>query len=93
MTGGERTLAAVQNDLAALVLGSRVSVADKARRLAAEAHALGKAESAAEHRRALGVAWSAFLGMMTPEMWLDIEYLEPETWARLRAVILKGPDS
>lgn len=75
MTGGERTLAAVQSDLAA------------------EAYELGKAESAAEHRRALGVAWSAFLGMMTPQMWLDIEYLEPETWARLRAVLLKGDDS
>ena len=90
MTDPERLLSDVQDDLAALVAPP---AARQARELAAEAYRLGRRSERENGREALGKAWSAFLALMTPEMWRDVEYLEPELWRRLRAAILKEPSS
>lgn len=41
-------------------------------------------------RKSLAVAWSAFLGSISPEMWDDIKVLlYPDTWERFRNALLR----
>jgi hypothetical protein len=89
-----RTLMSVQNDLSALAQSVptspswRAEASVTARDLAAEAFELGKAESAAEQRKALGKAWSAVLEMIPDEFWRELPYTDPELAARFCRVVL-----
>jgi hypothetical protein len=91
-----RTLIAVQNDLVGLhdpnssVLPHFRSV--RARALAEEAFELGKAESAAGQRKALGKAWSVALEVIPDEFWKFLPYDDPELYRRWRAFLLGGSD-
>jgi len=89
-----RTLMSVQNDLSALAQQrpetpvQRAEASILARELAAEAFELGKAEAAAEHRKALGKAWSAVLEMIPDEFWKELPYTDPELAQRFCQVVL-----
>jgi hypothetical protein len=93
-----RTLMSVQNDLSALAQSGpaspswRADASVAARELAAEAFELGKAESAAEQRKALGKAWSAVLEMIPDEFWRELPYTDPELAARFRKAVLGSTD-
>jgi hypothetical protein len=92
-----RTLADVQNDLAALAMAHHglrpapASSAAKARALAAEAFELGRAEARQEGRKALGKAWSAVLDMIPAEFWEELPYTDPELCRRFRKFALGEP--
>jgi hypothetical protein len=92
-----RTLMSVQNDLAALFDPNSTTLGHfrptRARFLAEEAFQLGKAEQAAEHRKALGKAWSAALDGIPDEFWKFLPYDDPELYRRWRAFLLGGRDA
>jgi hypothetical protein len=94
MTAAEtRTLASVQNDLAALVMspsrdGARAGSVARVRALAEAAFELGKAEARQEGRKALGRAWGAFLTELPAEFWRCLPYDDPDLYQRFREALL-----
>jgi hypothetical protein len=94
---GPRGLTAVENDAATLAVSRFATAADRgramerARALVSEAFELGRAEARQEGRKSLGVAWGAFLGTITQEMWQDIQAYDPALFERFRAFVLGEP--
>jgi hypothetical protein len=97
-----RQLHVIEQEAAGLAAASsaprRPGRGHQARDLVDEAYQLGKTDAAAEHRKALGKAWSAWLDLMMsvhpPEagksLLQDVLDLEPGLQERFRAVFLNG---
>lgn len=83
-----RTLQEILDEATRLAPASVLAARHRA--LIVEAYALGAEVRALDYRKSLGQAYSAMLGLIPDETWLDIRYGHPDLWERLRAAFLSG---